>query len=88
MATRWDARVREAERARFATSVPGRILAALGLSSLFVPRARITKARLVPLAWALVPLRIKLIAGGVLAAWLIALIGFTALAALVLVRLA
>src|SRR3954452_20307077 len=52
MAARWDARVRAAERARFATSVTGRILAALGLSSLFVRRPRPTERPLVSLAWA------------------------------------
>jgi hypothetical protein len=88
MAARWDARVRAAERARFATSVAGRILAAAGLSSLFVRRARVTKRRLVLLAWALVPLRIRVIAGGVVAAWLIVLIASATLAAVVLVRLA
>jgi hypothetical protein len=87
MAARWDARVRAAERARFATSVAGRILAALGLSRL-VARPRPTKRRLVLLAWALVPLRIKVIAGGVFAAWLIVFIASAMFAAAVLVRLA
>ena len=40
------------------------------------------------LTWTLVPLRIKVIAGGVLAAWLIVLIASATLAAAVLVRLA
>ena len=88
MAARWDARVRAAERARFATSVAGRILAALGLSSLFVRRARPSERPLVSLAWALVPRPIKVIAGGVIAAWLIVLIVSATLIAALLVRLA
>jgi hypothetical protein len=88
MAARWDARVRAAERARFATSVAGRILAALGLSGLFVRRARRTQRSLVLLAWALVPPPIKVIAGGVVAAWLIVLIASATLVAALIVRLA
>ena len=88
MAERWNARVRAAERARFATSVAGRILAALGLSNRFARRPRFTKRGLMLLTWTLVPLRIKVIAGGVLAAWLIVLIASATLAAAVLVRLA
>jgi hypothetical protein len=88
MAERWDARVRAAEGARFASSVAGRILAALGLSSLVVRRPRLNKRRLMVLAWTLVPLRIKVIAGGVVAAWLIVLIASATLAAAVIVHLA
>jgi hypothetical protein len=88
MAARWDARVRAAERARFATSVAGRILATLGLTGLFVRRARRTKRSLVLLAWALVPPPIKVIAGGVIAAWLIVLIASATVVAALIVRLA
>ena len=88
MAERWDARVRAAGRAQFATTVAGRILAALGFSSLFVRRPRLTKRRLVLLTWTLVPLRVKVIAGGVVAAWLIVLIASVTVAAAVIVRLA
>jgi hypothetical protein len=88
MAARWEERVRAAELARFESSVVGRLVAWLGLSSAFVHRVRFTKRGVVVLAWALVPRRFKLIAAGVLAAWLIVAIGaFTALAA-VLDRLA
>ena len=88
MAARWDARVRAAERARFAASVAGRVLAALGVSSFFVRRARRTKGSLVLLAWALVPPPIKVIAGTVIAAWLVVLIASATLIAALLVRLA
>lgn len=88
MAARWDARVRAAERVRFASSVAGRILAALGLSSLFTRRARPTERPFVSLAWALVPRPIKLITGAVLATWLIVLIASATLVAALIVRLA
>ena len=88
MAARWDARVRAAERARFETTVAGRILGALGLSNFFAGRARLSKRGLVWFAWGLVPLPIKVVAGGVLAAWLIVLIASATLAAAVLVHLA
>jgi hypothetical protein len=88
MAARWDERVRAAERVRFESSVVGRVVAWLGLSSAFVDRVRFTKRGLLFLAWALVPRRIKLVAGGVVAAWLIVAIAAIAALAAVLDRLA
>jgi hypothetical protein len=88
MAARWDERVRAAEWARFESSVVGRLAAWLGLSSAFVNRVRFTKRSLLFLAWALVPRRFKLVAVGVLAAWLIVAIGAFAALAAVLDRLA
>lgn len=71
MASRWDARVRAAERVRFESTVPGRILRALGLSGLVVYRSQLAKGRLLAFAWELVPRRLKLVAAGVAAAWLL-----------------
>jgi hypothetical protein len=88
MAARWDERVRAAERIRFESSVVGRVVAWLGLSSAFVQRMRFTKGGLLFLAWALVPLRLKLVAGAVVAAWLIVALGAVAVFAAVLDRLA
>jgi hypothetical protein len=88
MAARWDERVRAAERVRFESSLAGRLVAWLGLSSAFVDRVRFTKRGLLFLAWALVPRRIKLVAGGVVAAWLIVAIAAIAALAAVLDRLA
>jgi len=88
MAARWDERVRAAERVRFESSVVGRFAARLGLSSAFVHRVRFTKGGLLFLTWALVPLRLKLVAGAVVAAWLIVAIGAVAALAAVLDRLA
>jgi hypothetical protein len=88
MAARWDERVRAAERVRFESSGVGRVVAWLGLSSAFVHRVRFTKRGLLFLAWALVPRKIKLVAGGVVAAWLIVAIAAVAALAAVLERLA
>lgn len=67
MAARWQERVHAAERARFESTFLGRLLAPFGVSYL-----RLTKRGLVALAWMLVPRRLRLVAIGVAAAWLIA----------------
>jgi hypothetical protein len=82
MALRWESRVRTAERLRFDATVPGRILAALGLSGLWLRRSRFGKAGLVRLAWTVTPPQLKLIAYGLVAAWLVtAVVTATVLAA-------
>ncbi|HTS73089.1 MAG TPA: hypothetical protein VMG74_05200 [Gaiellaceae bacterium] len=83
MALRWDERVREAERLRFDSTVLGRILKAVGVSGFYRRNMPNTKWRLVSLGWALVPRNLKLVAGGLIAAWLFVLLGVVALAALV-----
>ena len=69
LAARWTERVRDAERAQFDASIPGRILKALGLS--YIRLYRPTKGGLIALAWMLVPRRIKLVALGFVATWLV-----------------
>jgi hypothetical protein len=81
MTLRWDERVREAERLEFDSTVLGWILKAVGLSSFHRRNVPITKWRLVTFGWALVPQTLKLVAGALLAAWLIVLLGIAALAA-------
>jgi hypothetical protein len=71
MATRWEGRVRAAQRARFDSSLVGRGLAALGISSAWIERINVTKRAVVLFAWAFVPVKFKLIAGAVVATWLI-----------------
>ncbi len=88
MAVRWQARVRAAERVRFEATALGRILVALGLSSVFAYRMRLGKQRLISFAWALVPRKIKLVAGGLVAAWLIVAIATLTAVAAVFARLA
>jgi hypothetical protein len=69
LAERWTERVRAAERVHFESSVPGRILKALGLS--YVRFLRPTKRGLFAFGWMLMPRRIKLVALGLVAAWLV-----------------
>jgi hypothetical protein len=81
MATRWQERVRAAEQAQFESSLVGRVLTALGISSLWLRRVSFAKPSLFWLAWAFVPRRLKLVAGGLVAAALILVLGvLTALA--------
>jgi hypothetical protein len=70
MAVRWHDRLRAAEHARFEAGLLGRLLAALGLSGLWMRRVSLTKRTLLVLAWAFVPWKLKLVAAGVAAAWL------------------
>ncbi len=75
MATRWQERVRAAEQARFESSPVGRLLTALGFSSLWLQRVRFAKPVLFWLTWALVPRSLKLFAGGLVALALIFVLG-------------
>lgn len=87
MALRWEARVRAAERVRFEATVSGRILAALGLSGPWTQRVRFSKQPLLFLAWALTPRKLKLIAGGLVAAWLLTAVVTVAVLAVVAAHL-
>jgi hypothetical protein len=87
MARRWEERVRAAQQARFDASPVGRFLAALGVR-LYVWRFRFTKWGLLSLAWAVVPRKAKLIAGGLVTAWLLVAIGIVAACAVLLSQLA
>jgi len=82
MAARWEDRVREAELLRFESTVAGRILKAVGLSGLYGRVLPLNKGRVLWLAWAVTPRRLKLVAGGLVAAWLVvSIVAVTALAA-------
>lgn len=86
MARRWESRVRAAERVRFEATAAGRILAALGMSGMWLHHLRFGKQRLVSLAWALTPRSLKLVAGGLVAAWLLTAVVTAAVLALVAAR--
>jgi hypothetical protein len=88
MAARWETRVRAAERVRFEATLAGRVLVWLGLSRFFVGPVRLTKWRLISFAWVLVPSRIKLVAGTLVAAWVIVAIATFTVIAAVLAQLA
>ena len=83
MKARCEERVRAAEQARFEASPVGRLLAALGISSLWFRRIRSAEPVVFWLAWAFVARRLRLVAGGLLGVALILMVG--ALAALLVV---
>ena len=83
MASRCEERVRAAEQARFEASPVGRLLTALGISSLWLRRMRSAEPVLFWLAWAFVMRRIRLLAVGVLGVALILMV--VAFAALLVV---
>ena len=61
MTVRWQARVRAAELARFEASLAGRLLARLGISSIWFQRARTASELLSWVAWAVVLRKLKLV---------------------------
>ncbi len=74
MATRWEARVRAAEQARFDSTLLGKLLATLGISSSWVGWLKVGKWGLFRLGWAFVPRTLKLVAGAFAAALLFLLV--------------
>ncbi len=79
MAARCEERVRAAEQAQFEASPVGRLLTALGISSVWLRRVRSAETVLSLLAWAFVLRRMKLVAGGLAAVVLILVVGVVAL---------
>jgi hypothetical protein len=86
MASRWEARVHAAQQARFDSSPVGRFLKALGIR-LYVWRFRLTKWGVLSFAWAAVPRQVKLVAGGLVAAWLLVAAGIVAACIVLLAQL-
>jgi hypothetical protein len=85
MADRWAGRVRAARIARFEASPFGRFLVALGIPTGWLQR--ITKAGIVAFMWAIVPPKLKLVAGMVLATWLLLVIAALAVTVAILSQL-
>jgi len=83
MTIRWQETVRAAEQAEFEATPVGRLLAALGISGLWLQRARLAQNAALWLRWTLVVRKMKLVAGGVAAVGLILV--FAVVAALVVV---
>jgi hypothetical protein len=79
MATRCEERVRAAEQAQFEASPVGRLLIALGVSSLWLRRMRSAEPVLFWLAWAFLARRMRLVAGRFAAVGLILVVGAVAL---------
>jgi hypothetical protein len=80
--------VRAAERAEFESSPAGRLLAALGISGLWLERARLAKRVAMWLAWTLVFRKLKLVAGGIATFGLIVVVGVVVVLVLTIAQLA
>jgi hypothetical protein len=87
MAIRWQERVRAAELALFEASMVGRLLAGLGLSTLWLRRVRFAKEALVWVAWVVVMRRVKLVVGGLAALGLILVVATVAALVIVVAQL-
>jgi hypothetical protein len=87
MAIRWQERVRAAELALFEASLVGRLLAGLGLSSLWLRRVRFAKQALVWVAWVVVLRKVKLVVGGLAALGLILVVATVAAFVVVVAQL-
>jgi hypothetical protein len=87
MAIRWRERVRAAEQARFESSLMGRLLAGLGVSSLWLRRARFARQALVWVAWVVVMRKVKLVVGGLAAVGLLLVVATVAALVFVLAQL-
>lgn len=88
MATRWQERVRAAEMALFEASLVGRLLAGLGVSSLWLRRVRFAKQAVVWVAWVVVMRKVKLVVAGLAAVGLIVVVATVAALVLVIAQLA
>jgi hypothetical protein len=64
MTVRWQERVRAAELAHFEASPVGRLLARLGVSSIWFQRVRTASELLSWVAWVVVLRKVKLVLGG------------------------
>jgi hypothetical protein len=87
MARRWEERVRAAQQARFDASPVGRLLAAVGIR-LYVWRFTLRPRGLLTLAWAAVPRKVKLVAAGLVTAWLLVATGIVAAFVVLVAQLA
>jgi hypothetical protein len=88
MTIRWQETVRAAEQAEFETTPLGRLLAALGISGLWLQRARLAKNAAFWLAWTLVVRKLKLVVGGVAAVGLLLVCAVVAALVVVIAQLA
>jgi hypothetical protein len=88
MTVRWQETVRAAEQAEFESTPLGRLLAALGISGLWLQRARLAKNAAFWLAWTLVVRKLKLVVGGVAAVGLLLVFAVVAALVVVIVQLA
>jgi hypothetical protein len=76
MAVRWQERVRAAELARFEASPVGRLLARLGISSIWFSRARLASELMSWIVWAVLLRKVKLVLGSFAALGILIVIAF------------
>ena len=88
MMASWQETVRAAEQAQFEASWVGRLLTAIGVSSLWVQRVRSARKVLLWLAWAFVSRKVMVVVGGVAAVGLILVVAVVAAVVVVFAQLA
>jgi hypothetical protein len=76
MAVRWQERVRAAELARFEASPVGRLLARLGISSIWFSRARLASELMSWVVWAVLLRKVKLVLGSFAALGILTVVAF------------
>jgi hypothetical protein len=76
MAVRWQERVRAAELARFEASPVGRLLARLGISSIWFSRARLASELMSWVVWAVLLRKVKLVLGSFAALGILIVVAF------------
>jgi hypothetical protein len=76
MAVRWQERVRAAELARFEASPVGRLLARLGISSIWFSRARLASELLSWVVWAVLLRKVRLVLGSFAALGILIVVAF------------
>jgi hypothetical protein len=87
MAQRWEERVLAAKQARFEASPFGRFMSGLGFTNVWPHWVRLRRKGLLAVAWMVVPPKLKLVAGAILATWLLVSISAVAVIAFVLAQL-
>jgi len=78
MVLRWEERVLAAQQVRFEASPFGRFVSALGFTNVWPHWVRLRRKGLLAAGWMFVPPKLKLVAGAILATWL--LVSFSAVA--------
>ena len=81
MSIRWQERVRAAELARFEASTVGRLLARLGISSVWFSRARLASELMSWVVWAVLLRKVKLVLGSFAALGILIVVAFIVLLA-------
>jgi hypothetical protein len=87
MTQRWEERVLAAKQARFEASPFGRFMSAVGFTNVWPHWVQLRRKSLLGFAWMVVPPKLKLVAGAILATWLLVSVSAIAVIALVIAQL-